>query len=529
MAKFNTTRARPAATSPVQTDANASGLTYEGGPGYARDVQSELFLLAVANMVGEDTFYEKAADRDDRYSALVRQVAVADPDWTLGFITWLRGEANMRSASLVAAAEAVKARLAAASTNGVGNRQLVSAAMQRADEPGEFLAYWMSRYGRALPKPVKRGVSDAIGRLYTERALLKYDTGSKGFRFGDVIDLVHPTSDTPEVGQRYEYALDRRHDRDKPIPAALGVVRRNAELRARAAQDPSVLLDAELLRGAGMTWEDVLSLAGSQLDKAQLWSALIPSMGIMALARNLRNFDEAGVADSVAEQVAAKFADPAQVARSRMFPFRWLSAYEAAPSLRWGHALDQALQASLQNLPAMPGRSLILVDTSGSMTSGGISARSNVTPLKAAAVFGVALAARGEQVDLHGFADGVFGHTVAKGASVIREVAAFVERSGEVGHGTAIVPSLQATYHGQDRVFLISDMQTMAGPYSVGVSDVVPAHVPLYGFNLGGYKHAAYATGTANRHEFGGLTDATFRMVPLLEAGRAGVWPWLAE
>ena len=510
MAKFNTTRARPAATSPVQTAATASGLTYEGAPGYARDAKSELFLLAVANMVGEDTFYEKAADRDDRYSALVRHVAVADPDWMLGFITWLRGEANMRSASLVAAAEAVKARLETGTSDGVGNRQLVSAAMQRADEPGEFLAYWMSRYGRALPKPVKRGVSDAIGRLYTERALLKYDTGSKGFRFGDVIDLVHPTSDVAEVGQRYEYALDRRHDRDKPIPSGLGVVRRNAELRVRAAQDPSVLLDAELLRGAGMTWEDVLSLAGSKLDKAKLWSALIPSMGIMATARNLRNFDEAGVPDSVAEQVAAKFADPAQVARSRMFPFRWLSAYEAAPSLRWGHALDQALQASLVNLPAMPGRSLILVDTSASMTSGGISARSNVTPLKAAA----------------GFADGVFRHTVAKGASVIREVAAFVGRSGEVGHGTAIVQSLQATYRGQDRVFLISDMQTMAGPYGAGVTDVVPAHVPLYGFNLGGYKHAAYATGTANRHEFGGLTDATFRMVPLLERGRDAGWPW---
>jgi hypothetical protein len=188
--------------------------------------------------------------------------------------------------------------------------------------------------------------------------------------------------------------------------------------------------------------------------------------------------------------------------------------------------LDQALQASLQNLPAMPGRSLILVDTSASMTSGGISARSNVTPLKAAAVFGVALAARGEQVDLHGFADGVFRHTVAKGASVIREVAAFVGRSGEVGHGTAIVQSLQATYRGQDRVFLISDMQTMAGPYGAGVSDVVPAHVSLYGFNLAGYKHAAYATGTPNRHEFGGLTDATFRMVPLLERGHDAPWPW---
>ena len=95
-------------------------------------------------------------------------------------------------------------------------------------------------------------------------------------------------------------------------------------------------------------------------------------MGYMALLRNLRNFDEAGVPDDVAERVAAKLADPDEVARSRQFPFRFLAAYEQAPSLRWGHALDTALQLSLANLPALPGRSLILVDTSASMTSRGV-------------------------------------------------------------------------------------------------------------------------------------------------------------
>jgi hypothetical protein len=55
----------------------------------------------------------------------------------------------------------------------------------------------------------------------------------------------------------------------------------------------------------------------------------------------------------------------------------------------------------------------------------------------------------------------------------------------------------------------------------------VPASVALYGFNLGGYRPAAFATGSANRHEFGGLTDATFPMVPLIEARRDANWPWL--
>ena len=93
-------------------------------------------------------------------------------------------------------------------------------------------------------------------------------------------------------------------------------------------------------------------------------------MGYMALLRNLRNFDQAGVSDQVAAQVAARLADPAQVARSRQFPFRFLSAYRAAPSLRWVvRRWSRRSAAAVGSVPALPGRTLVLVDTSGSMHS----------------------------------------------------------------------------------------------------------------------------------------------------------------
>ncbi|MGA5021737.1 hypothetical protein ACPCAA_30630 [Streptomyces griseoincarnatus] len=38
----------------------------------------------------------------------------------------------------------------------------------------------------------------------------------------------------------------------------------------------------------------------------------------------------------------------------------------------------------------------------------------------------------------------------------------------------------------------------------------------------------ATARPAANRHAFGGLSDAAFRMVRLLEAGRAADRPWAA-
>lgn len=524
MSKFNTTRTRPATSSPITTERTPTGQTFEGAPGYARDTKSELFLLAVSNMVGEATFYESADKRDTRYADLVHKATLEDPDWTARFLRWLRTEGNMRSASLVGAAEFTKARLDAKLDG--QSRQVVDSVLQRADEPGEMLAYWTSVHGRAVPKPVKRGAADAAKRLYNERSFLKYDSASKGSRFGDVLNVVHPEGVKGWQAELFEYALDVRHGHADEIPASLAVLRANADLREHAANTPEVLLQPETLREAGFTWEAALSLAGSKVDKARLWESLAPSMGYMALLRNLRNFDEAAISDEMARAVADRLADPEQVAKSRQFPFRFLSAYETAPSLRWGHALDQALQHSLRNLPSLPGRSLILIDTSASMTRVGLSARSKVTPAKAAAVFGVALGAKGESVDVHGFADGTFRHDIPRGASVIRGVDRFVNRIGEVGHGTNIAGSLQATYAGHDRVFIISDMQTIGGYYGRGVSDMVPRHVPIYGFNLQGYEHAAMPTGAGNRHEFGGLTDATFRMIPLLEAGRNADWPF---
>jgi hypothetical protein len=49
--------------------------------------------------------------------------------------------------------------------------------------------------------------------------------------------------------------------------------------------------------------------------------------------------------------------------------------------------------------------------------------------------------------------------------------------------------------------------------------------VPVYTWNLAGYRLGHTAAG-ANRHSFGGLTDAGFRMIPLLESGAQGTWPW---
>lgn len=529
MAKFNKTTTRARVTSPVKTEATPSARTHEGGHGYARDAKSELFLLAVTNMVGEQTFYETSGDRDNRYAQLVRTVAVADPDWTTRFLAWLRRDANMRSASLVGGLEAAKALKDAEIP---GGRQIVDSVLQRADEPGEALAYWTSTYGRAIPKPVKRGIADAVARLYTERALLKYDTASKGFRFGDVVDLVHPApaADKPWQGDLFAIALDQRHGHRDELTPPLPMLAANSTLRRLAADDPRWLLDADALRDAGMTWEDALSLAGPSVDKARLWSALIPSMGYMALLRNLRNFDEAGVADAVAEHVAKRLGDPDQVAKSRQLPMRFLSAYKAAPSLRWGHALDKALNASLANIPELPGRTLVLVDTSGSMDST-FSRDGSLMRWDAAAMFGIALAARCEKADVVSFSNGWSRQEPSKvfparrGESVLRSLDRWKSGGYFIGGGTDTAGAVQRHYDRHDRVVILTDEQAH---YSYGgdVTAAVPAHRPIYTWNLAGYQHGHAPSGSGTRHTFGGLTDQGFKMIPLLEAGRDSTWPF---
>lgn len=253
---------------------------------------------------------------------------------------------------------------------------------------------------------------------------------------------------------------------------------------------------------------------------AAAWEAVIPSMGAMALLRNLRNFDQAGVSDAVAAQVSARISDPEVVARSRQFPFRYLAAYQHAPSLRWAYPLEQALGHSLANVPALPGRTLVLVDRSGSMWSP-LSDRSKLNRADAAAVFGSAVALRAEQADLVQFGSTSKAVPYARGESVLK----LLERFEDLG-GTCTAQAVKQHYRDHDRVLIVTDEQAYSFGYSGDPTVEVPSAVPVYTWNLAGYRVGHAPSGGGNRHTFGGLTDGAFRMVSLIEDGRNADWPW---
>jgi TROVE domain len=536
MSKFNVAGTKSATFSPITSEQTPSGTTHEGGAGYVRDVKSELFLLAVTNVVGEHTFYESADQRDTRYTNLVRRATVEDPQWTAAFLRWLRTEANMRTASLVGAAEFAKARLA---DNAHGmSRQVVDSVLQRADEPGELLAYWTSVHGRSVPKPVKRGIADAVTRMYDEQSFLKWDSDARGFRFADVLELAHPETRADWQGDLFKHIIDRRHGRGEEIPATLGTLLVRAELMAWDVKDRHGLfhrseLDTarSVLRQAGMTWESLAGWLQGPMTAAA-WEAVIPSMGYMALLRNLRNFDQAGVSDGVAKTVADRLADPGQVAKSRQLPMRFLSAYRAAPSLRWSWSLEQAITASLSNVPKLAGRTLILVDTSSSMAAG-FSKDGSLMRWDAAAVFGIALGSRCAQADLVSFSSAqmYWGDTsgtktkqypLQVGESLLRSVERWKADGYFLGGGTDTEGALRQHFAGHDRVVILTDEQASNG----SVGRALPREVPLYTWNLAGYQYGHAPSGSRNQHTFGGLTDQAFRMIPLLEAGSNADWPF---
>lgn len=525
----------------VKTKRKAGKSTYEGGTGFEYKKKGELYLLAVTNMVGEDTFYEGADARDSRFAELVHAVTAKDPDWVARFVPYLRDTMNMRSASIVMAAESALMRIthkhADAETT---TRQLVSSALKRADEPGEFVAYWLSRTGsRTLPGGVQRGVADAVKRLYNQHSALKWDGTNQAWRMGDVIELVHPKASSQTQADLYEYLLDRRHHSDNvdyrigERPEAKGPYARRAEagllvisahnrwkaVPAASRRDFLAGMTPESINAAGFSWETLSSWLNGPLD-ATFWEKIIPSMGYMALMRNLRNFEEAGISQQAVQLVTKRLTDPEEVAKSRQFPLRFLSAYKAVNNLQWAHPLETALNESLQNVPSLQGKSLILIDRSASMKRA-FSDRSQLQYWESGALFGMCLALRAEQPTLVVFGTSSQEIKVPKGGSILNAVKAM---GGANQGGTNTEAAIRMHYDRHDRVIILTDEQaSFDGPR---VGEFLPPETWMHTFNIAGYGRGHAPAGRGRRHSFGGLTDRAFQALPMLEQGQSQSWPF---
>ncbi|MFF5258488.1 hypothetical protein ACFY4C_06050 [Actinomadura viridis] len=454
----------------------------------------ELFLTALTRIGHEDAYHLWPEGVRDRFRSLVGAATREDPERTARFLRWLRTETPMRYAAL-AGASAFAAERLAGGRHGM-TRQVVGSVLLRADDPGHLLAHWLHTYGRAVPKPVKRGVADAVQRLYDERALLAYDTGGlhlsipgplhtamtfpdrngghrhlRPLRFGDVIGLVHPAARDARQADLYRYALARRRDPRCEVPASL----------------------------------TALSAVGGRPDRPG-WERLVASMPLGELVRSLRRLDAAGLPFEAAMAAAARLADPAEIRAAGLLPLRLAAARSAVAHQRWAPLLERAAGHALGTLPAIPGRTLIVIDHLGDagavlgLTLAQLCADANVVTCE-----GTPFAVLPGESPLHGL-----HRWRASGLPPVPVKADGAVRSAFAGHDRVVISGAP-----------LADLAGIAVPAPVYAWEPEPTwFAPLTG------RVAPVPPPDPDRLVFRGLTDAAYPVIPWIEGARRGAWPF---
>jgi 60 kDa SS-A/Ro ribonucleoprotein len=393
--------------------------THEGGP--ARHISPELQLQrsVLACLLWESQFYEEGVEIAGRMRELVPKVL---PAKVAALALEARSDMNLRHAPLLLVRE-----MARHASHRKYVAETLERVIQRADELAEFTAiYWKD--GRVpLSGQVKKGLAAAFGK-FDGYQLAKYNRDGP-IKLRDVLFLTHA----------------------KPVDQA------QADLWKRLAEGMLATPD---------TWEVALSAGG---DKRAHWERLLSErkLGALALLRNLRNMEQA----KVDEQLI--FTALKEMKTANVLPFRFIAAARYAP--RWESALERAMFSCVAGQPKLPGKTVLLVDVSGSMDAR-LSGKSEMSRADAGYGLAVLLRETCENVEIFSFSDDAKRIPPRRGFALSAAIHGSQPHSGtELGNG---VKEVQGRY---DRLIVITDEQA---------ADSVPAPTaPGYVINVASYKN----------------------------------------
>jgi 60 kDa SS-A/Ro ribonucleoprotein len=378
--------------------------THEGGP--ARNISNELQLRrsVLACMLWENQFYEDGVEIAGRIAELVPKVPV---ERVAALAVEAREQMKLRHAPLLLVREMARHET---------HRGLVAVTLerviQRADELCEFVAiYWKD--GRVpLSGQVKKGLAAAFPK-FDEYQLAKYDRGGP-IKLRDVLFLCHA----------------------KPRDDAQAGVWKKLIWGRLAVPD---------------TWEVALSAAGDGNggSKREAWTRLVAEnkLSALALLRNLRNLREAGVDEKLV--LSALDAMNTQ----RVLPFRFLAAARYAP--QWESTLEAAMLKCVASQPKLVGKTVLLLDVSGSMIAP-LSRRSEM--LRTDAAYGLAVSLRevGERVAVYSFSDNLVEVPARRGFA-LRDAIDASQRHNGTYLGKAVEQLNEKERY--DRLIVITDEQ----------------------------------------------------------------------
>jgi hypothetical protein len=404
--------------------------THEGAK--VKHINSEMQLRrsVMACMLWEDEFYEDGQSIAKRISDTIAQVS---PEKVAAIAVEAREKMKLRHIPLLIVRE--MARLAT-------HRNLVADTLcrviQRPDELTEFVAIYFKEKRQTLSAQVKRGLSAAFQK-FDAYALAKYNRDG-AIKLRDVLFMCHA----------------------KPKDEAQAEVFKQLVNKTLAAPD---------------TWEVALS-AGA--DKKETWIRLLSEgkLGALALLRNLRNMQSAGVDMQDIRNALTK------LKVERVLPFRFIAAARFAPTLE--PELESSMFKCVDGKSKMNGTTLLMVDVSGSMDQP-ISSKSDLRRIDAACGLAILLREVCQNVSIVTFSNGVVQVPSRRGFALRDAIVQSQAHSGTY-LGQAVKICMEKIQH--DRLIVISDEQSAdAVPDPKGKAFMINVASHKNGVGYGAWTH----------------------------------------
>ncbi|OGM09089.1 TROVE domain-containing protein [Candidatus Woesebacteria bacterium RBG_13_36_22] len=374
--------------------------THEGAKACHINPELQLKRSVMSCLLFEKEFYEDGESIADRIKNLIPQVA---PEKVYQIALEARNQMKLRHMPLFIVRE--MARLE-------GYKKYVSDALfqviQRADELSEFLAIYWKEGKKPLSAQVKKGLARAFVK-FNAYQLAKYNRDGQ-VKLKDVLFLCHAKPETTEQAETWKKLVDG------------------------SLESPD-------------TWEVALSSGG---DKKEHWERLLKEnkLGGLALLRNLRNFSESKVSESLI------FNALEQMKTEKILPFRFISAAKYAP--QWENKIEPIMLKCLEGKEKLKGKTALLIDGSGSMFGTPISAKSEIDRFEAATALAILIKEICEDPVIVVFSNNTYLVPSRRGFALRDAIYKSAEKSGtNTQNGINSCAQL-----GYDRLIILTDEQS---------------------------------------------------------------------
>jgi 60 kDa SS-A/Ro ribonucleoprotein len=268
-----------------------------------------------------------------------------------------------------------------------------------------------------------RGLRNGVNNFYLNKPLEKLELqlvkykNRHDFTHRDVMRLTHPSTNDAARNSLFSYAVNG----DTKVSHRLIEAEEALKKCSSVKEAVRIITDTRAPREIIPT---------NFLNSPEVWEALLVSMPITALIRNLGKMSSVGLLNSglaeATKMVVAKLTNPEIISRGRVHPMNVLQAlavYNAGKgikgSLRWSpiskisNALDDAFYLSFKAVEPTGKNVMVALDVSGSMSSG-ING-SFLSCREAAAAMAMTVLRTEQNYDIIGFTSGGSGYMGGKG------------------------------------------------------------------------------------------------------------------